>query len=80
MNRYNQEKEKEQDKVKAMKNALHNALKSISSSSLTTIVGLIVLVFMSFTIGRDLGLILAKGVLFSLISIFFVLPRTYFNI
>lgn len=74
MNRYNQEKEKEQDKVKAMKNALHNALKSISSSSLTTIVGLIVLVFMSFTIGRDLGLILAKGVLFSLLSIFFVLP------
>ena len=74
MNRYNQEKEKEPDKVKAMKNALHNALKSISSSSLTTIVGLIVLIFMSFTIGRDLGLILAKGVLFSLISIFFVLP------
>lgn len=80
MNRYNQEKEKEPDKVKAMKNALHNALKSISSSSLTTIVGLIVLIFMSFTIGRDLGLILAKGVLFSLISIFFVLPRTNFNI
>ena len=74
MNRYNQEKKKEQDKVVAMKNALYNAFKSISSSSITTIVGLIVLVFMSFTIGRDLGLILAKGVFFSLISIFFVLP------
>lgn len=74
MNRYNQEKENEPDKIKAMKNALYNSFKSISSSSLTTIVGLIVLVFMSFTIGRDLGLILAKGVLFSLISIFFVLP------
>ena len=74
MNRYNQERKETDDKVTAMKNALYNAFKSISSSSITTIVGLIVLVFMSFTIGKDLGLILAKGVLFSLISIFFVLP------
>ena len=74
MNRYTQEKNQEKDNVKAMKNALYNAFKSISSSSVTTIVGLIVLVFMSFTIGKDLGLVLAKGVLFSLISIFFVLP------
>lgn len=74
MNRYNQERKETDDKVTAMKKALYNAFKSISSSSITTIVGLIVLVFMSFTIGKDLGLILAKGVLFSLISIFFVLP------
>lgn len=74
MNRYEQERQKETDKIKAMKKALHNAFSSISSSSVTTIVGLLALVFMSFTIGRDLGLVLAKGVLFSLISIFFVLP------
>lgn len=74
MDRYRQEKEKEPDKVKAMKNALYNAFKAISSSSVTTIVGLLALVFMSFTIGRDLGFVLAKGVLFSLICIFFVLP------
>lgn len=74
MNRYDQEKQKETDKVKAMKNALYNAFTAISSSSITTIVGLLALVFMSFTIGRDLGFVLAKGVLFSLISIFFVLP------
>ena len=74
MNRYDQEKQKETDKVKAMKNALYNAFTAISSSSVTTIVGLLALVFMSFTIGRDLGLVLAKGVLCSLISIFFVLP------
>ena len=74
MNRYTQERQKETDKVKAMKDALYNAFKSISSSSITTIVGLLALVFMSFTIGRDLGFVLAKGVLFSLISIFFVLP------
>lgn len=74
MDRYRQECKREKDKVKAMKNALYNAFKAISSSSLTTIVGLLALVFMSFTIGRDLGFVLAKGVLFSLICIFFVLP------
>lgn len=74
MNRYNQEKEKNNNKVEAMKEALYNAFTSISSSSVTTIVGLLALVFMSFTIGRDLGFVLAKGVLFSLITILFVLP------
>ena len=74
MNRYDQEKKTEKDKVKAMKKALHKAFQSISSSSVTTIVGLLSLVFMSFKIGKDLGFILAKGVLFSLICIFFVLP------
>ena len=74
MNRYTQEKETEKDKIKAMKNALYHAFQAISSSSVTTIVGLLALVFMSFTIGRDLGFVLAKGVLFSLICIFFVLP------
>ncbi len=74
MNRYDQEKKTEKDKVKAMKKALHKAFQAISSSSVTTIVGLLALVFMSFKIGKDLGIILAKGVLFSLICIFFVLP------
>ncbi len=74
MNRYDQEKQAEKDKVKAMKNALYKAFQAISSSSVTTIVGLLSLVFMSFTIGKDLGFVLAKGVLFSLICIFFVLP------
>ena len=74
MNRYDQEKKQEKDKVTAMKKALHKAFQSISSSSVTTIVGLLALVFMSFKIGKDLGFILAKGVLFSLICIFFVLP------
>ncbi len=74
MDRFRQEKENEPDKVKAMKKSLYQALRSISGSSVTTIVGLVCLVFMSFTIGRDLGLVLAKGVLFSLLSIFCVLP------
>lgn len=74
MNRYTQEKEHEKDKVKAMKSALYHSFASISSSSITTIVGLLALVFMSFTIGRDLGIVLAKGVIFSLVSIFLALP------
>lgn len=74
MDRYRQEKITETDSTKAMKKALHNSIQSISSSSLTTIVGLICLVFMSFTIGKDLGFVLAKGVLFSLISVFCILP------
>ncbi len=74
MNRYKEEKEKTSDKVIAMKNALKDSFLTISSSSITTIVGLLALVFMSFTIGKDLGLVLAKGVLFSLLAIFTCLP------
>ena len=74
MNRFNQAREKEKDITKAMKDALYSAVSSITSSSITTVVGLMALIFMSFTIGRDLGLVLAKGVLCSLIATFFVLP------
>ena len=73
-NRYKQEKLTHKNKIDAMKEALYQSFKAISSSSVTTIVGLIALVFMSFTIGKDLGFVLAKGVLLSLISIFFCLP------
>ncbi len=72
--RYRQERKIEKDKKKAMKEALSHAFGSISASSVTTIVGLIVLVFMSFTIGRDMGFVLSKGVLLSLVSIFTTLP------
>lgn len=74
MNRYTQERETENNRIKAMKKALYASFSAISSSSITTIVGLLALVFMSFTIGRDLGFVLAKGVLFSLIAIFTCLP------
>ncbi len=73
-NRFKQEKKTHKNKIKAMEEALYQSFKAILSSSVTTIVGLLALVFMSFTIGRDLGFVLAKGVLLSLISIFFCLP------
>ena len=74
INRYRQEKKQTKDNVEAMKKALYASFKSISSSSVTTVVGLLALVFMSFGIGRDLGFILAKGVLLSLVTIFTCLP------
>lgn len=74
MERFRQEKEKTSNQVEAMKKALYSSFQSISGSSVTTIVGLLTLVFMSFTIGKDLGLVLAKGVFLSLICIFCVLP------
>lgn len=74
MNRYNQEKKKQADSVLSMKKALTNAFSAITSSSVTTIVGLLVLLFMSFKIGQDMGIVLAKGVFISLLCIFTVLP------
>lgn len=74
MERFRQEKVKQPNKVLAMKAALGNSFVAIASSSVTTVVGLLALVFMSFTIGRDMGFVLAKGVVFSLLAIFTCLP------
>ena len=74
MNRYKQERRHNENKLEAMKDALTNSFVSIASSSLTTIVGLLMLCFMSFTIGFDLGIVLAKGVFFSLLCVFTILP------
>lgn len=74
MNRYRQEMKKTDDRKEAMANALRAALSSITGSAVTTIVGLLVLVFMSFKIGADIGIVLAKGVAFSMLCVFTVLP------
>ena len=74
MNRYRQEKSSGSDNITAMVNALKKASLSIVSSAFTTIVGLMALVFMKFKIGADMGIVLAKGVLCSLVAIFTVLP------
>ena len=74
--RYRQEKTKKDcpDKYTAMRRAMRYSFGAISSSSVTTVVGLLVLIFMSFAIGRDMGLVLSKGVILSLVSIFTSLP------
>ncbi len=74
MNRYRQELKKTDDCKDAMANALRAAFGSITGSAVTTIVGLLVLVFMSFKIGADIGIVLAKGVAFCMLCVFTVLP------
>ena len=74
MNRYRQELNKVDDRKEAMANALRAASGSITGSAVTTIVGLLVLIFISFKIGADIGIVLAKGVAFSMLCVFTVLP------
>lgn len=74
MNRYRQEKVTHSDNVSAMKTALAGSVSSIASSSLTTVVGLLALVFLSFKLGPELGIVLAKGVFISMLCAFTVLP------
>ena len=74
MNRYRQELNKVDDRKEAMANALCAASGSITGSAVTTIVGLLVLIFISFKIGADIGIVLAKGVAFSMLCVFTVLP------
>ena len=62
------------DDEAAMVNAIDEAINSILASSLTTVVGFLALVSMKFTIGFDMGLVLAKGIVFSLITVLFFMP------
>ncbi len=71
---FNEEKTKNPDSKEAISEALAKSFKPISSSSLTTIAGLIALVFMSFSIGFDVGMVLAKGILLSLLTVFIFMP------
>ena len=74
LNRYRQQRRINADKRAAMEESLGLSFSAITGSSFTTFAGLLALVFMSFTMGADVGLALAKGVLISLLCIFTVLP------
>lgn len=65
---------KSETKFKAMEKALRKSFNTISSSSLTTIFGLLAMVFMSFAIGKDLGIVLAKGIFINVLVVFIALP------
>lgn len=62
------------DKERAMAHAISNTFSSVVGSSVTTVAGFIALCFMSFTLGRDLGIVMAKGVVFGVISCVTILP------
>ena len=71
---YNEQRAKLSSPEEAMAQAIHETFVSVLGSSITTIAGFAALCFMSFTMGRDLGLVMAKGVLLGVIGCVTVLP------
>lgn len=71
---YEEERNKQPSEKEAVIQALKQSMLSIFSSALTTIAGLAALMFMSFTIGFDIGMVLSKGIICSMLTVFFVMP------
>ncbi len=71
---YKEQKALISDKDEAMANAIGVTFTSILGSSLTTIAGFIAICFMSFTLGKDLGLVMSKGVILGLLGTVVLLP------
>ena len=71
---YNEKREIYADKLEAMAAAIKETLTSVIGSSVTTVAGFAALCFMSFTLGRDLGIVMAKGVVLGVIGCITVLP------
>lgn len=73
-NSYNEQRRRYDDNREAMAHAIQATLTSVLGSSITTVAGFIALCFMSFTMGRDLGIVMAKGVLLGVLGCVTVLP------
>lgn len=71
---YNEQRQRYSDNKEAMANAIKETLTSVVGSSITTIAGFAALCFMTFTLGRDLGIVMAKGVLLGVIGCVTILP------
>ena len=75
LNSYEEEKRNyPTDRYKAMGYAIANTFKSVTGSSVTTVAGFIALCFMSFTLGMDMGIVMAKGVILGVIACITILP------
>ena len=74
LHQFETEKKKYDTEEEAMKKAVKHASLSVLSSSLTTIAGFVALAFMNFGIGKDIGFVFAKGIIFSLICVIFLMP------
>lgn len=72
--RYEEEKPNYEDERDAMARAVEAAFASLSSSSLTTVAGFLALCFMRLTLGRDIGLVMAKGVIIGVATVICILP------
>ena len=71
---YNEQLQSTEDRGEAMAAAIHATFTSVLGSSITTVAGFIALCFMSFTMGRDLGIVMAKGVILGVLGSVTVLP------
>ena len=71
---YNEQRDKFSDHKDAMAAAIRETLTSVVGSSITTVAGFAALCFMTFTLGKDLGIVMAKGVIFGVIGCVTVLP------
>lgn len=74
LHRYTEEKPKHENKNDAMAEAIEKTFVSITGSSLTTIAGFAALCVMQLTIGKDIGIVMAKGVVIGVISVITILP------
>ena len=71
---YKEQKENFSDKYEAMAEAIAQTISSVVSSSVTTVAGFLALCFMSYTLGLDMGIVMAKGVVIGVICCVTVLP------
>lgn len=74
MNQFMKEIEDTDDKLLAIKKTVSKTIPEIFASSLTTISGLLALIFMQLKIGKDIGIVLSKGILCSLLTVILVMP------
>ena len=74
LHRYDEERKNQLNKIDAMSVAIEKTISSITGSSLTTIAGFLALCIMDLALGNDIGLVMAKGVLFGVICTVTVLP------
>lgn len=74
MNRYKKERSKGKDAKMAMSAALVRSFSPISASSLTTIACFVTIMFMQYKLGFDMGIVMAKGILLSLVTVFLLMP------
>ena len=73
-NSYKEKKALLDDRDEAMAQAVHQTFSSVLGSSLTTIAGFVAICFMSFTLGKDLGIVMSKGVLLGVLGTITFLP------
>ncbi len=74
VDRYHEEKLIYGDRREAMANAIVKSITALTGSSLTTIFGFIALMFMQFSMGFDIGFVMAKGIVFGLVTVVTILP------